>query len=511
MRRSCAPWVAVAASFALCCVFGPRCGLSAESSHQEWRGSEHAAGQHTRPAAPPSADGLGTVRLTVLYDNNPYDGRLETAWGFSCLIEGPEKTVLFDTGGDGAILLSNMKTLGIDPKRVDVVVISHIHRDHCGGLEALLARNNAVVVYLPESFPSAMKDVVRRAGAKLVEVSGSVRICENVYSTGELGRGLREQSLAIRTGKGLVVVTGCAHPGVVNVVRKARELCRDNVYLVLGGFHLCGLGASEIGSVVRGVRAEGVAMVAPCHCSGDTARREFARVYGERFVPLGAGFRGEVSSLPKGTCVYAGTGAVRARDVEAALSSLGIPYKELDERAIVGGALKSCSVLIVPGGYTQRMLEALGSGGAERIRAFVSAGGGYIGICAGAYLAAGTVEVPERPAGLGVIPIKNRRMAGKGMTKITIARREHPLAQGCPRTMEIWYENGPIIEPADGVEVIATYEGGAAVVSGTYGRGMVVVFSPHPEGCIEAGVPSQKTGTLKLLSNAIAFATPQQL
>jgi len=76
------------------------------------------------------------LALTIVYDNNPYDRRLETRWGFSCYIKGPEKTILFDVGGEGSVLLNNMDRLEIDPKTVDAIVLSHIHHDHIGGFSA---------------------------------------------------------------------------------------------------------------------------------------------------------------------------------------------------------------------------------------------------------------------------------------------------------------------------------------------------------------------------------------
>jgi 7,8-dihydropterin-6-yl-methyl-4-(beta-D-ribofuranosyl)aminobenzene 5'-phosphate synthase len=234
------------------------------------------------------------IIITIIYDNNEYDERLETAWGFSCLVEGPEKTILFDTGGDSAMLLRNMRTLGIDPQDVDVVVISHVHGDHVGGLAGFLEENHAVTVYLPQSFPESIKDATREAGAELIEVDGPVEICERVYSTGELGDLLREQSLVIETAQGLVVVTGCAHPGVVNVVREAKDLLDGDVHLVLGGFHLCWMNPLQVESIVRGVRNEGVEQVAPCHCSGDLARSTFERVYGDDFILVGVGRRLEI-------------------------------------------------------------------------------------------------------------------------------------------------------------------------------------------------------------------------
>jgi beta-lactamase superfamily II metal-dependent hydrolase len=92
------------------------------------------------------------VRITVLYDNTATCPGTQAGWGFSCLIEGLEKTVLFDTGADGDILLSNMEILEIEPEEIDVVVLSHDHDDHTGGLAEIVARNPDVTVYYPSSF-----------------------------------------------------------------------------------------------------------------------------------------------------------------------------------------------------------------------------------------------------------------------------------------------------------------------------------------------------------------------
>jgi len=229
------------------------------------------------------------LSITVSYDNNPYKERLTTAWGFSCVIRGTEKTILFDTGGDGSILLTNMEELGINPKEIDLVVLSHIHGDHVGGLPSFLEKNPEVVVYLPESFPRGFKDGVKEYRAKIVEVQGSLKICQGVYSTGELGTWIKEQSLLIHTEKGLIVITGCAHPGIVKIVNKVKDLAEDDVLLVMGGFHLGGESKGEIENIVSSFRKLGVSYVGPCHCSGDAARQLFKEEYGENFINVGVG------------------------------------------------------------------------------------------------------------------------------------------------------------------------------------------------------------------------------
>jgi 7,8-dihydropterin-6-yl-methyl-4-(beta-D-ribofuranosyl)aminobenzene 5'-phosphate synthase len=238
-----------------------------------------------------AAGASAPVTITIAYDNNPYDDRLETAWGFSCVVQAAAGSILFDTGGDGSMLLRNMEKLGLDPSQVDLVVLSHIHGDHVGGLEAFLKQNSDVVVYVPASFPQSFKDGVRAYGARLEEVGGPRQLLPGVHTTGELDGGIKEQSLVIETEEGLVVITGCAHPGVVNAVREARQIAGGEVHLVLGGFHLGGASTARIESVVDSFVQLGVEKVAPCHCTGENAKSVFRERYGDNYIESGVGRR----------------------------------------------------------------------------------------------------------------------------------------------------------------------------------------------------------------------------
>ena len=228
------------------------------------------------------------MTITIDYDNNPYDPRLQTAWGFGCLVETGEKTIHFDTGGCGVILLRNMVTLGIEPTSIDTILLSHTHADHTGGLVSLFAMGVRPTIYIPRSFPPEFKSQVR-GYAELVEVQQATDIASGINSTGEMGSDIIEQALVLNTPKGLVVVTGCAHPGISEIVSWAKEIGGDEIYLVLGGFHLSGASEVRIKEIIVDFQRLGVQKVAPCHCTGDKAFALFREAYGEDFAQNGVG------------------------------------------------------------------------------------------------------------------------------------------------------------------------------------------------------------------------------
>jgi 7,8-dihydropterin-6-yl-methyl-4-(beta-D-ribofuranosyl)aminobenzene 5'-phosphate synthase len=212
------------------------------------------------------------ITLVTIYDNYKANSELKTGWGFSCLIKTKGKNILFDTGADSETLLSNMGKMGIDPNEIDFIFISHLHKDHTGGLAGILKLKPNLQVYKPESF------------------SSPTQIINGVWTTGSLGTDIKEQSLIIESEQGLIIITGCAHPGVVNIIKKAKELFPDeNIYLVLGGFHLFAASDSELEIIINDFKKLGVQKVAPCHCSGDRARELFKEEYKENFIENGVG------------------------------------------------------------------------------------------------------------------------------------------------------------------------------------------------------------------------------
>ncbi len=200
------------------------------------------------------------MRCTVLYDNET-DGGLRSGWGFSCLVEVQGKRVLFDTGDNGEALLFNMEKLGIEAKTIDYLFISHGHWDHCGGIASFIDARGSLPVFVPASAFNALKSAVGDK-AEFIPVSESKELFAGCYTTGELN-GI-EQSLVVKGEKGNVLVCGCSHPGLENIIEKAREF--GEVYGVIGGFH----GFSKLPAL------EGIRLIAPCHCTqlkGEIARR----------------------------------------------------------------------------------------------------------------------------------------------------------------------------------------------------------------------------------------------
>jgi 7,8-dihydropterin-6-yl-methyl-4-(beta-D-ribofuranosyl)aminobenzene 5'-phosphate synthase len=226
--------------------------------------------------------------ITILYDNNAFDQRLKSAWGFSALVEYHDHILLFDTGGDGQLLMENMRTLGIDPTRIDSLVLSHAHDDHTGGVTAILDVGAEPVVYLLPSFPASFKRQIEPF-AKVAEVSPGQSLSGGFFTTGEMGGMIPEQALMIQTGQGLVIITGCAHPGIVAIIKQAKAMFEEPVRLVLGGFHLSSKAETEISAILDDFRHLGVEQVAPCHCTGEFAIKMFASEYEEDFIKVGVG------------------------------------------------------------------------------------------------------------------------------------------------------------------------------------------------------------------------------
>jgi len=229
------------------------------------------------------------ITITILYDNYLFSEGLKTDWGFSCIVKGTEKTILFDTGTNSDILFYNINKLNVNPEDVELVALSHNHTDHTGGLLSFLGKNNKVSVYIPASFPESFVRKVKETKAEVIPVEKPVEICKDVFLTGEIGTQIIEQSLILNTSKGLIVITGCAHPGIVDIIKRAKEILNKKVYLAFGGFHLDSKSEREVENIISDFRDLEVINAGPTHCTGDKAIELFKKEYGENFVQMGVG------------------------------------------------------------------------------------------------------------------------------------------------------------------------------------------------------------------------------
>ncbi len=208
------------------------------------------------------------MKATIVFDNTTTRADLKADWGFACVIETKQQTILFDTGADGKILMDNMRRLQIDPATIQTVFISHNHFDHTGGLSAFLNANDRVTVYVPQSLRGVRK------GREVIHIDGHARaLAPGLYTTGEL-EGI-EQALVVETAQGLVLFVGCSHPNMKNILDAARQF--GTLYGIIGGLH--GFDQYEL--------FEGLQLICPTHCTQH--KKEIQERFARQVVPGGVG------------------------------------------------------------------------------------------------------------------------------------------------------------------------------------------------------------------------------
>jgi len=219
-------------------------------------------------AAVPQA--AGPLEIRIVYDNVSARSDMHADWGFAALVTLDGRRVLFDTGTKADLFMENLKKLGTDPASIEHIVISHDHGDHTGGIASLTARNPRIRVHMPEAR------------------QGPFELVPGVYSTGPIEGQPREQALVIETPKGLVILTGCSHPGLVKIVETAeKQRGANSVRLLLGGFHLLQQTQEQIAATIARLKQLKVAAAVPTHCSGDLAIKLFREAFPA--APPGAG------------------------------------------------------------------------------------------------------------------------------------------------------------------------------------------------------------------------------
>ncbi|WP_440059074.1 MBL fold metallo-hydrolase [Thermogladius sp. 4427co] len=279
-------------------------------------------------------------RLNVLILVDDYSGfqaGLLAEHGFSVLIEveydnSTVKRILFDTGGSGRVLLSNSEALGIDLRKVDAIVLSHGHWDHTGGITALsdIARGRLLIAHpdiLKPCYSTGEKGIryigLSKEARNALEtvfhamlVRNPLEIFSGIWFLGEVERFydnsyairgfktiqdgvlidnpmLDDTGLAINVGDYAIVLAGCSHSGVSNIVRQARRVTGRSRIVLIGGFHLAGSEPPTIERVVKELVSEGVEYVYPGHCTGLRAEAKLLDTYGDRMEKIYSGFRKE--------------------------------------------------------------------------------------------------------------------------------------------------------------------------------------------------------------------------
>ena len=230
--------------------------------------------------------------IKLLFDSVAVDESYSTGWGLSCLIDG---TVLFDTGESGEQLLKNMIAMNVDVNRIETIVISHEHWDHIDGLWDILRQRSAIDVYVCPQYSDEFKAKIKLFGGRTIESNSFMEIKKGMWISGEMdclykNKPMPEQALIIKSKKGISIVTGCSHPGIITIIERVKEIFqREEMYCVIGGFHLKDSSEEDILHIVRRFKELEVQHAFPIHCSGDVAKKLFAAQYGAQIYDMTVG------------------------------------------------------------------------------------------------------------------------------------------------------------------------------------------------------------------------------
>lgn len=256
-----------------------------------WKGLMLLLGFSPLPAVEPDMDpgpADQAVKITIIYDNYQGQKNLETDWGFACAVECRGEKLLFDAGQKEALYRRNAELLRVRPEAYPALFISHLHGDHTGGMAWILDSNPAIMCYLPSDFALTLKSM-GRLPAKCLSISEPVWLFGPFYSTGDDFDKFSEQGLVIKTEDGGVLITGCGHPGVVEMVTKTKEELGIELHTVIGGLHLLRTSDEDVKKIAEELKQLGIRRICPTHCTGDRVIELMKVSFGEGYIAGGTG------------------------------------------------------------------------------------------------------------------------------------------------------------------------------------------------------------------------------
>lgn len=273
---------------------------------------------------PPAAQAAATPnRITVILDAFSARPDVKKDWGYAALVEFDGKRILFDAGNDSELFRFNVEVLGIDLRNLDAVVISHRHGDHTDGLRYLLGINPDVIIYVaddeyfggptprrfferpvetlpahmryfdgevPEPLPhgSPWKHARTQRVSSAREILPGIRVVPNI-SAGRSFTETPELSLVVETPTGQVLLVGCSHPGIEQILTSVDGMTRS-VRLIMGGLHWLTLPDSEVERLAHDLANKwSVDSIAPGHCTGEAGFSVLSRIFGNRYRYAGLG------------------------------------------------------------------------------------------------------------------------------------------------------------------------------------------------------------------------------
>jgi 7,8-dihydropterin-6-yl-methyl-4-(beta-D-ribofuranosyl)aminobenzene 5'-phosphate synthase len=302
----------------------------------------------------PTSPAAETPRITILYDAFGKDAALTKDWGYAALVEINGKRILFDTGNDPGIFAKNVKAKGVNLTKLDFVVLSHRHGDHTSGVSYLLSANPKVKIYAPkdglggifgsdvpsskfyrkdEALPADKRyyggtppeivklgTVFSGANIQLIDKTTElvpgitlIAVVSDVPGTKEL----KELSLAVNTADGLVLVVGCSHPGIENIVAEAAKI-NPHIHFLAGGFHLVAAQDPAIDKIATTLHdTYRVDYIAPGHCTGEPTFAALQKTFGDHYLYAGLGTTLNLGANPRAAAQRRASGVPDEGDFRA--------------------------------------------------------------------------------------------------------------------------------------------------------------------------------------------------